>query len=226
MMATPMRRSGDGEMVSPPPPFPASMLEPNSERLSRFRRHCVVAEIVTLFAGVVSRYGLQRPLIWSDELASSCSLAAMLGSVSHFRRSEAYADAAVVANASPHAGLISMIMSKKRARAGSPRLSRIGPLAVFAWRRRPSSRYARSEECDYASEHRQQRTGSMPVRPTRINGRCSPYVKRRLRQRNESPQRQQCRRNSTKRVRVGFKHRRRNGGEGTHLAGRAASHRA
>ena len=30
----------------------------------------VIAEIVILFAGVVARYGLHRPLIWSDELAS------------------------------------------------------------------------------------------------------------------------------------------------------------
>jgi len=30
----------------------------------------VVAEIVILFAGVVARYGLHRPLIWSAELAS------------------------------------------------------------------------------------------------------------------------------------------------------------
>ena len=28
----------------------------------------VVAEIVILFAGVVARYGVHRPLIWSDEL--------------------------------------------------------------------------------------------------------------------------------------------------------------
>src|ERR1700749_3107664 len=49
----------------------------------------VVAEIVTLFAGVVARYGLQRPLIWSDELASILFLwLAMLGSVVAFRRSE------------------------------------------------------------------------------------------------------------------------------------------
>ena len=33
----------------------------------------VVAEIVILFAGVVARYGLRQPLVWSDELARSCS---------------------------------------------------------------------------------------------------------------------------------------------------------
>src|SRR3984893_2114116 len=48
----------------------------------------VVAEIVILFAGVVARYGLRAPLIWSDELASILFLwLAMLGAVVDFRRS-------------------------------------------------------------------------------------------------------------------------------------------
>jgi tripartite ATP-independent transporter DctM subunit len=62
----------------------------------------VVAEIVTLFAGVVSRYVLQRPLIWSDELASILFLwLAMLGAVVAFRRSEHMRMTAVVASARP-----------------------------------------------------------------------------------------------------------------------------
>ncbi len=49
----------------------------------------VVAEIVILFAGVVARYGLHSPLIWSDELASILFLwLAMLGAAVAFRRSE------------------------------------------------------------------------------------------------------------------------------------------
>src|ERR1700757_3462096 len=49
----------------------------------------VVAEIVILFAGVVGRYGLRQPLIWSDELASILFLwLAMLGAAVAFRRSE------------------------------------------------------------------------------------------------------------------------------------------
>src|SRR3954468_5715455 len=49
----------------------------------------VVAEIVILFAGVVARYGLHRPLLWSDELASILFLwLAMLGSAVAFRRGE------------------------------------------------------------------------------------------------------------------------------------------
>jgi tripartite ATP-independent transporter DctM subunit len=62
----------------------------------------VVAEIITLFAGVVSRYGFQRPLIWSDELASILFLwLAMLGSVVAFRRSEHMRMTAVVGSAGP-----------------------------------------------------------------------------------------------------------------------------
>jgi tripartite ATP-independent transporter DctM subunit len=62
----------------------------------------VVAEIVILFAGVVSRYGLHRPLIWSDELASILFLwLAMLGAAVAFRRSEHMRMTAVVAGARP-----------------------------------------------------------------------------------------------------------------------------
>jgi tripartite ATP-independent transporter DctM subunit len=62
----------------------------------------VVAEIVILFAGVVARYGLHRPLIWSDELASILFLwLAMLGAAVAFRRAEHMRMTAVVASARP-----------------------------------------------------------------------------------------------------------------------------
>src|SRR5471030_3211942 len=62
----------------------------------------VVAEIAILFAGVVARYGLHRPLIWSDELASILFLwLAMLGAVVAFRRAEHMRMTAVVATAGP-----------------------------------------------------------------------------------------------------------------------------
>jgi tripartite ATP-independent transporter DctM subunit len=62
----------------------------------------VVAEIVVLFAGVVSRYGLHSPLIWSDELASILFLwLAMLGAVVAFHRGEHMRMTALVARASP-----------------------------------------------------------------------------------------------------------------------------
>src|SRR6202795_290334 len=62
----------------------------------------VVAEIVILFAGVVARYGLHQPLIWSDQLASILFLwLAMLGSAVAFRRAEHMRMTAIVASARP-----------------------------------------------------------------------------------------------------------------------------
>lgn len=62
----------------------------------------VVAEVVVLFAGVVSRYVLHAPLIWSDELASMLFLwLATLGAVVAFRRSEHMRMTALVASAGP-----------------------------------------------------------------------------------------------------------------------------
>lgn len=62
----------------------------------------VVAEIIILFAGVVSRYGFHSPLVWSDELASILFLwLAMFGAVVAFRRGEHMRMTAVVAKASP-----------------------------------------------------------------------------------------------------------------------------
>jgi tripartite ATP-independent transporter DctM subunit len=62
----------------------------------------VVAEVVILFAGVVARYVLHAPLIWSDELASLLFLwLAMLGSAVAFRRSEHMRMTALVATAGP-----------------------------------------------------------------------------------------------------------------------------
>ncbi|HUK07503.1 MAG TPA: TRAP transporter large permease subunit [Stellaceae bacterium] len=49
----------------------------------------VLVEIVVLFAGVVARYALHSPLVWSDELASLLFLwLAMLGAVIALRRGE------------------------------------------------------------------------------------------------------------------------------------------
>src|SRR5882757_9604588 len=62
----------------------------------------VAAEIVILFAGVVARYGLHKPLIWSDELASILFLwLAMLGAAVAFRRGEHMRMTAAVAGARP-----------------------------------------------------------------------------------------------------------------------------
>ena len=64
----------------------------------------VVADIVILFAGVVSRYVFHRPLLWSDELASILFLwMAMLGAVVALRRGEHMRMTAVVGMVSPQA---------------------------------------------------------------------------------------------------------------------------
>ncbi|MDE8343677.1 MAG: TRAP transporter small permease, partial [Acidocella sp.] len=61
----------------------------------------VVAEVVVLFLGVMCRYVFQRPLVWSDELASTQFIwLAMLGAVIAFRRSEHMRMTALV-NAAP-----------------------------------------------------------------------------------------------------------------------------
>ncbi len=64
----------------------------------------LAAEIVILFAGVVARYALRSPLIWSDDLASLLFLwLAMLGAVIAFRRNEHMRMTAIVAMAPPAA---------------------------------------------------------------------------------------------------------------------------
>ncbi len=60
----------------------------------------VVIEVLVLFAGVVSRYLVNRPLTWSDELASVLFLwLAMLGAVIALRRGEHMRLTALVARA-------------------------------------------------------------------------------------------------------------------------------
>ena len=62
----------------------------------------VAVEVAILFAGVVARYVLHRPLVWSDELASILFLwLAMLGAAVAFRRNEHMRMTALVARAAP-----------------------------------------------------------------------------------------------------------------------------
>lgn len=62
----------------------------------------IVAEIAILFAGVVARYVLHAPLVWSDEVVSLLFLwLASLGTVVAFRRGEHMRMTALVARASP-----------------------------------------------------------------------------------------------------------------------------
>jgi tripartite ATP-independent transporter DctM subunit len=62
----------------------------------------VVTEIIVLFSGVSARYFLQKPLIWSDELAGILFLwLAMLGAVTAFQRGEHMRMTAIVGQISP-----------------------------------------------------------------------------------------------------------------------------
>jgi len=92
-----------GEAMSPRRRSPAASLEAGLAMLVEIPAALlVVAEIVILFAGVVARYGLRSPLIWSDELASILFLwLAMLGAAVAFRRSEHMRMTAIVASAKP-----------------------------------------------------------------------------------------------------------------------------
>ncbi len=96
-------QAATGEVVSPRRRSRAARLEAWLGNLVELPAALlVVAEIVTLFVGVVARYVLQQPLIWSDELASILFLwLAMLGAVVAFRRSEHMRMTAVVATAKP-----------------------------------------------------------------------------------------------------------------------------
>lgn len=63
----------------------------------------VVVEMAVLFAGVVARYVLHQPLVWSDELASILFLwLSMLGAVLALRRGEHMRMTALVNRVRPH----------------------------------------------------------------------------------------------------------------------------
>jgi len=62
----------------------------------------VLADIVVLLAGVIFRFALHHPLVWSDELASILFIwMAMMGSVVAFRRGEHMRMTALVSGLSP-----------------------------------------------------------------------------------------------------------------------------
>src|SRR3981189_605274 len=98
-----LTQAAEGEAMLPRPRSFAASLEASLGMLVEIPAALlVVAEIVILFAGVVARYGLHRPLVWSDELASILFLwLAMLGATVAFRRSEHMRMTAVVASAKP-----------------------------------------------------------------------------------------------------------------------------
>jgi tripartite ATP-independent transporter DctM subunit len=98
-----LTQAGASETMSPRRRSVAASLEASLGTLVEIpAAFLVVAEIVILFAGVVARYGLHQPLIWSDELASILFLwLAMLGAAVAFRRTEHMRMTAIVASAKP-----------------------------------------------------------------------------------------------------------------------------
>src|SRR6202521_942646 len=98
-----LTQAAEGEAMPPRPRSFAASLEAWLGMLAEIPAALlVVAEIVILFAGVVARYGLHSPLIWSDELASILFLwLAMLRAAVAFRRSEHMRMTAIVASARP-----------------------------------------------------------------------------------------------------------------------------
>src|SRR3981189_3644735 len=98
-----LTQAAEGEAMPPRPRSVAASLEASLGMLVEIPAALlVVAEIVILFAGVVARYGLHRPLIWSDELASILFLwLAMLGAAVAFHRAEHMRMTAIVASARP-----------------------------------------------------------------------------------------------------------------------------
>src|ERR1700726_794694 len=94
----------------------------------------VVAEIIVLFSGVSARYFLQKPLIWSDEVAGILFLwLAMLGAVTAFQRGEHMRMTAIVGMAGP------------RKRAFFDVLSIAAPLAFLALVLQPAFEFASDE---------------------------------------------------------------------------------
>jgi TRAP-type C4-dicarboxylate transport system permease small subunit len=91
----------------------------------------VVVEVVVLFSGIVARYVLRTPIVWTDELAAVLFLwLAMLGAVIALRRGEHMRMTALVALASP------------RVRAFLELVAITAPLAFLVLILRPAYNYA------------------------------------------------------------------------------------
>lgn len=124
--------------AAPPATWPARVLKRADEALGSLVAWAaallVVAEIVVLFAGILARYVFQRPLIWTDELASILFLwLAMLGAVIALHRGEHMRMTAVVGLVPP------------RARAFLDVVAIAAPLAFLVLMLHPAYEYAADE---------------------------------------------------------------------------------
>lgn len=125
-------------VAAPPATGPAQVLRRADEALGSLVAWAaallVVVEIVVLFAGILARYVFQRPLIWTDELASILFLwLAMLGAVIALHRGEHMRMTAVVGLVPP------------RARAFLDVVAIAAPLAFLALMLHPAYEYAADE---------------------------------------------------------------------------------
>lgn len=94
----------------------------------------VVAEVLILLIGVVHRYWLHDPLVWSDELASILFLwLAMLGSIMAFQRDEHMRMTAVVVKLAP------------RTRAMLDVMTAVGAVAFLVFVIQPAFEFAQEE---------------------------------------------------------------------------------
>ena len=94
----------------------------------------VVAEVLILLTGVVHRYWLHDPLVWSDELASILFLwLAMLGSIMAFQRDEHMRMTAVVVKLAP------------RTRAMLDVVTAVGAVAFLVFVIQPAFEFAQEE---------------------------------------------------------------------------------
>lgn len=94
----------------------------------------VVAEVLILLTGVVHRYWLHDPLVWSDELASILFLwLAMLGSIMAFQRDEHMRMTAVVVKLAP------------RTRAMLDVMTAVGVVAFLVFVIQPAFEFAQEE---------------------------------------------------------------------------------
>lgn len=94
----------------------------------------VVAEVLILLTGVVHRYWLHDPLVWSDELASILFLwLAMLGSIMAFQRDEHMRMTAVVVKLAP------------RTRAMLDVMTAVGAVAFLVFVIQPAFEFAQEE---------------------------------------------------------------------------------
>ena len=94
----------------------------------------VAVEIGVLFAGVISRYVVRKPLVWSDELASILFMwLAMLGAVVAFEKSA-------------HMRMTALVTRFQPARRGSAEiLALVVPIVFLAFVFPPALEYARGE---------------------------------------------------------------------------------